>query len=137
MMSTFEINGLMSGRKLHFENWHPFESSLEYATNENGVYCMRLQEAICRVKGKSDIAYIGSATNGFKTRFRGYMNPGPTQKTNIRVKEFSRKYKLEVSFLVTDKPKFYESLLLEEYLADHDELPPLNHSGIEQFHFKK
>ena len=130
MMSNSKIKGSMSDKKLRFENWHPFESSLKYATKENGVYCIRLQKAICRVKGKSDIAYIGSATHEFKTRFRGYMKPGPTQRTNKRVKGFSEKYKLEVSFLVTNKPKYYEGLLLEAYLADHDELPPLNRSGI-------
>jgi len=137
MLSTFEINGLLSGKKLRFEKWYPFENSLQHATNENGVYCIKMQNAVGRVRGKSDIAYIGSATKGFKSRFRGYMKPGPTQKTNIRVKWFSKKYKLKVSFLVTDKPKFYESLLLEAYIADHDELPPLNHSGIEQYHVKK
>ena len=128
-----------SGKKIGFDKWMPFDRALDYADEKVGVYEIRMKggRKFGRVKGESDIVYIGSTTKSFKSRFRGYMKPGKSQKTNQHVKWFSTKCGLEVAFLPIEKPKFYESLLIDTYLADHDELPPLNHQSIDKFYFKQ
>ena len=138
MLSTNTIKG-RSGMTIIFTKWVPFDNALEYADEKVGVYEIRMKygKKFGRVRGESDIVYIGSTTKSFKSRFRGYMKPGRSQKTNQHVKWFSTKYELEVAFLPIEKPKFYESLLIDAYIADHDELPPLNHQNIDKFHFKR
>ena len=139
MQSTSKINGLIIGSSIRFRDWIPFNNALEYATTEIGVYCIRMKDAVKvgRVRGESDIVYLGSTIDGFKRRFRSYMHPGIRQKTSQRVKAFSQRYSLEVSFLPIAKPRVWESIMMDMYLGDHDELPPLNHQSIDRFHFRR
>jgi hypothetical protein len=136
MLSTNTVKG-RSGMAIRFTEWVPFDRALDYADEKTGIYEIRMKDGkkFGRVRGESDIVYIGSTTKSFKSRFRGYMKPDRSQKTNQHVKWFSTKYELEVAFLPIEKPKFYESLLIDAYIADHDELPPLNHQSIDKFHF--
>ena len=138
MLSTDPVKG-MRGIKIRFSRWVPFDDILDYADEKAGVYEIRMKDGrkFGRVRGESDIVYIGSTTKSFKSRFSGYMKPNRTQKTNKHVKWFSTKYEIEVAFLPIEKPRFYESLLIDTYIADHDELPPLNHQSINKFHFKR
>ena len=138
MLSTNPVKG-MHGIKIRFSRWVPFDDILDYADKKAGVYEIRMKDGrkFGRVRGESDIVYIGSTTKSFKSRFRGYMKPGRDQPTNQHVKWFSKKYEIEVAFLPIEKPRFYESLLIDTYIADHDELPPLNHQSINKFHFKR
>ena len=137
MLSTDLVKG-MDGIKIRFDGWVPFDDILDYADKKAGVYEIRMKDGrkFGRVRGESDIVYIGSTTKSFKSRFRGYMKPGRDQPTNQHVKWFSKKYEIEVAFLLIGKPRLYESLLIDTYIADHDELPPLNHQSINKFHFK-
>ena len=52
--------------------------TLHNSQQENGVY-------IFLVDGR--VRYVGIAQSGLKKRMSGYKNPGPSQKTNIRIKE--------------------------------------------------
>jgi GrpB-like predicted nucleotidyltransferase (UPF0157 family) len=79
--------------------------------------------------GETDIVYIGSAKQ-LKRRLYQYMHPGRTQWTNQRVHKLSKKYDFEVAWQENDNPKIPEHNLLREFLAQHDELPPLNRADI-------
>lgn len=136
MLSTFKIIGRISGEEISFKEWYPFNEALEHAPTEKGVYCMRFKANICRVKGESDIAYIGSTNRTLKYRFMGYLHPSKTQRTNTRINLFAKTHELEVSFLAATPPSLYENLLLDKYYSEHDELPPLNRAGVEKHHLR-
>lgn len=119
--------------KKGFSVWHPFDKqSLEKVPNEIGVYVFRKGRAqfFGRLKGDSDILYIGSTTKGLRNRLRQYLTPGPSQWTNIRVNEYANRNPVEFSFLANDDPKSLEYELLIKYMSEHEELPPLNFSSI-------
>jgi hypothetical protein len=97
----------------------------------SGVYAIRNGTDYNRLRGQSDIYYIGCATNANGLRFRIYQmfHPGPTQSTNKRVlKELSETPTLEISYFETPtaNAKMLESALLERYENEHGELPPGN-----------
>ena len=54
-----------------------------------GVYVILLAQSEQRRRGASDIAYIGRAgnQNGLRGRVRQYFHPGPTQSTNIAMRQ--------------------------------------------------
>lgn len=82
-----------------------------------------------RLRGDSDVLYIGSSESSLKQRLRFYLHPGPTQITNIRINAMLDLYNVEVTWMTTDQPQIKESELLQEYFYDHDELPPFNAQG--------
>ena len=103
----------------------------------HGVYFFRLSENFGRLKGVSDILYIGKTENkkGLKRRFELYLKPGASQETNKRVNIFIRKYRekgmkgeIQVAWIKTGnfKAKEKENQLLDRYFQEHCELPPLN-----------
>jgi hypothetical protein len=97
-----------------------------------GVYVIRWQTPHPRVRGASELVYIGSAINaqGLRMRLRQYFHPGHLQKTNLRIQELvgvSTDY--EVSFAVcpsAGSARPLEADLLARYEDDHGELPPQN-----------
>ena len=130
------MRGEVSGEKINFSTWVPFEDALKYATDETGVYIIRMKDGMVfgRVKGESDIVYIGETKSGFKRRFRGYLKPNGTQWTNWRVNSFSKKHKLEVSFAPATASELVEHMLLQTYQLAHEELPPLNRAEARIFY---
>jgi len=131
----------MNSNELELSNnvaWHPFnlEQVLEIPSG-NGVYVMRLSGGRCfgRLKGNSDILYIGSSTckGGLKQRISHYLHPGPTQWTNLRINSYLPKYQMEIAWFVCNEPINLENRLLRRYLDDHDELPPFNHADSRRF----
>ncbi len=117
----------------NFSEWHPFnEQYLKKAPERHGIYVIRKSEGQCfgRLRGKSDILYIGSteAKGGLRQRLRQYLHPGPTQWTNKRINKLLIKYKMEVAWCTCNESGNLEHQLLREYLTEHDELPPLNHA---------
>jgi hypothetical protein len=98
-------------------------------TKQTGVYVIRYEKNFGRLKGCSDILYIGSTINrkGMWKRIGQYFDPDPTQVTNKRIHEFLKRHiPMEISFIYLEVPERLESQLLQEYITDHDELPPLN-----------
>jgi hypothetical protein len=79
-----------------------------------------MEKVIGRLSGGSDILYIGASENkeGLKRRLQQYFNPGPTQRTNRRIKELSAKYDMEVAWHVCNSPENCERELLKRYLKD-------------------
>lgn len=120
-----------------FNQWHSFSLGnrhllLRLAGNSLGAYVIRHKGGqFGRLRGNSDILYIGKSTgqNGMRARINSYFNPGPTQWTNQRIHSFlQREVPMEISFVITENPRQLESQLLQQYVKDHDELPPFNRS---------
>lgn len=118
----------------NFTQWQAFNAGeIVLAPQSKGVYAIRKAGGtkFGRLVGESDILYIGctdESVGGLRRRLRGYVNPGRTQWTNKRVKKIISKHPAEIAWCVTNSPKSLECTLLQRYLADHDELPPLNNS---------
>ena len=123
--------------KYGFSQWGPFtlgnkKTLLQLTPAEPGVYVVRHSNgSFGRLRGSSDILYIGKseARGGMRQRIRGYFNPGPSQWTNQRIHSFlQRQVAMELRVMPTRNPRQLESQLIEQYVADHDELPPFNRS---------
>jgi hypothetical protein len=81
--------------KLHAEGfvfWIAFNrlgkaELLRYVPSQFGVYVVRATKTVKRIRGESDIMYIGSACNqnGLRGRISQYFSPGLTQITNKRI----------------------------------------------------
>ncbi len=94
-----------------------------------GIYVMRINESFGRLRGSSDILYIGKTTSSIRQRLAGYLNPGSTQRTNIRINNMLERYPIEIAWFLTDNPSQLETTLLEQYFEEHDEQPPFNYQG--------
>lgn len=108
------------------------KEKIDELPKSKGLYAFVLDTDFCRMKGKSDILYIGKTSNkkGIRQRIRWYLKPTKEQETNIRIKKFidSRNGKVKLFFKVCNNERIEEKKLLYEYLKQHDELPPLNRS---------
>jgi hypothetical protein len=119
--------------------WHSFDKeNVKNAPSLKGIYVIRMArgQLFGRLSGVSDILYVGSAESkgGLRQRLQQYFHPGRTQWTNLRIKELTKKYQMEVTWCPYDEPKNLEHELLRRYLKDHEELPPLNHASIRQLY---
>jgi len=120
-------------------DWFSFdEQILKQTPDQRGAYVFRSVggRSFGRLKGKSDILYIGSTTSkrGLRQRFYNYLHPGPTQWTNQRIHDLLKRYQMEVAWFVCKKPVNIENSLLTQYEREHDELPPLNHANVRSLH---
>lgn len=123
--------------KAGFSNWLPFNRHakrdlLPCVPKAYGVYAIRYDTPILRMRGSSDIVYIGSAANraGLRARLSQYFSPGPSQSTNKRILALvAESSSYQVSWLQADtvsKAIGLEQELLDRYCQDHGELPPQN-----------
>jgi hypothetical protein len=122
-------------------HWLPFEKqTVAEAPREDGVYILRQAggKLFGRLRGSSDILYVGSSTckGGLRQRLSHYFHPGPTQWTNLRINRYLGKYMMEVVWLPTSNPLNLEHKLLTRYIEDHDEQPPFNHADTRRFQSK-
>lgn len=127
----------MEQYKPRFSSWYLLdEQNIDKAPNLPGDYVFRMSngQSIPRLKGQSDIAYIGSTKRKgeLKRRLRDYLHPSPDVATEMRIHEMAKKYKMEVSWCACDEPDNLEHQLIQQYELDHDELPPLNHAKPRQ-----
>jgi len=130
--------------KYGFNNWSEIKS--DYAANKDlvlmlpkrrGIYIIRAEKPFPRVKGESDIIYIGQGVIQHRVQlllrsflplsFRNYMS-----KHTARV-DFERmmrelNWRLELGYVLSENAKVLERLLLTSYRQDHIECPPLNHT---------
>lgn len=61
---------------------------------------------------ENDVKYIGQSTNTLQGRMNGYQNPGPTQRTNIRVNKnmldiLNKGILVEIFVFVSKQPLLY------------------------------
>src|SRR5436190_8373297 len=120
-----------------FRAWARFntsasESLISAAPTCPGVYVIRCLSPFTRKNGSSDILYVGSAGNrdGLQMRLRQYFHPGPTQDTNHRLlTRCGNSTDYQVSYVTcatSQEACGLETALLDDYRAEHLELPPEN-----------
>ena len=108
--------------------WMPFD---EHAAAKSGlargVYVIRIADGlkVGRLRGESDIVYIGSGSIG--TRLRAHAG----LRTDFKDKGWLLSWigfekRLQVCFFECAEPGLLEGDLLVEYLSAHQELPPAN-----------
>jgi len=75
-----------------FGTWQPFSLAAQQALLRAlpasfGVYSMRVSGPAPMLRGSSDLAYIGKATNqnGVRGRIRQYFHPGWKQSANLEM----------------------------------------------------
>ncbi|MDA8054347.1 MAG: GIY-YIG nuclease family protein [Thermoplasmatales archaeon] len=117
---------------LDFEGPYSFDFAYKSAPENAGVYFLRLRmgRSFSRIKGETDIVYIGSSGN-LKKRLRQYAHPGRSQWTNLKVNWFVKNYGHDSEFYWReyknkDESETEEWKLLRNYEKDHHEKPPLN-----------
>lgn len=133
----------MMSNEFHQPKWSPwyplkkltFEENIEKnIPNDKGIYIIKEENSVERVKGKSDIIYIGQGK--LKDRlyailgyFYGKSNeknwPHTAKKEIFRLLSEEKK-NLFVSYHITRTCKNLEKELLHRYEKDHIELSPLN-----------
>lgn len=127
-------------RQPKWSPWYPLqkltaeENIEENISNDSGVYIIKEENSVGRVKGKSDIIYIGQGKlkdrlYGILGYFYGKSNekiwPHTAKKEIFRLLSEEKK-NLFVSYCITKNPKKLEKELLHKYEKYHIELPPLN-----------
>ena len=114
-----------------FSNWYQLDDEgRKNAPSRSGTYIIRLKggHVFGRLKGKSDIVYMGSTVN-LRRRFYQFLHPA-SQLTNQRINNLAKRYDFEIAWLENDEPRILEHNLLRQYLGEHDELPPLNYADV-------
>lgn len=101
---------------------------------ESIVYIFQSEHYFNRLKGESNILYIGQTKRTFKSRYAPYSKHHANSKAN----QLKFKYIIEnfgpISVLVSDVSRFGSSLssaegqLLWWYFQNHCEYPPINYS---------
>jgi len=96
-----------------------------------GVFVLRQRHPNGRLRGRSDIAYIGVGANrnGLRARIQQCFHPGPTQTTNQRIlAAIGESDGYEVGWReCSDEGAAQKTKhdLLDWYQTDYGELPPL------------
>jgi len=129
-MDSKQVSQIYKG----ISEWHPFnKETVKSVPGQHGIYIFRMAQSkrFGRLKGESDILYIGSTKGGrgLRGRLQQYLHPGPTQWTNKRIHEMAKKYDMEIGWCLCEEASNLELQLLHRYFEDHDELPPLNHAS--------
>jgi hypothetical protein len=129
-MDSIQVSQICKG----VSEWHLFnKETVKSASKQSGIYIFRMAQSKCfgRLKGKTDILYIGSTEgkHGLRERLQQYLRPGPTQWTNKRIHAMAKKYDMEIAWCLCGEASNLELQLLHRYIEDHDELPPLNHAS--------
>jgi hypothetical protein len=96
-----------------FANWLRFNRAEESTLltglpSSPAVYVLRDHAEHCRWRGRSDIYYIGSATNtaGLKWRIRNIFHPGGKNETNQRIlREITAFPTHEMAYVETTSPQ--------------------------------
>jgi hypothetical protein len=129
--------GLYSYQKFFalWKNWDSFEPRVD---GINGVYAFRLKTEFGRLRGKSNILYIGQCNQnaninsrpGIWHRLQNYRqnNDGASRRLKEVEKSFGGSSSIEYSYVICDNPRKVEEALLADYYAKHLEFPPLNRS---------
>jgi hypothetical protein len=109
-----------------YSDWQEWNSeAVRKAPNLPGVYVFRLGEGFGRLKGSSDLVYIGCTTSADGTiqrRLSDHLRVG-------RFRDVQKVGKLGVCWkklTTAEEASKEEAKLLRTYVSDHIELPPIN-----------
>jgi hypothetical protein len=104
---------------------------------EQGVYVIRTSKPVPRIKGDSDILYIGRGViqrriqvllrSHLPLNFRDYMNKHSAREAFERLLN-ELGLDVEFSFILAENSKDLETNLLEKFCQGHIEPPPLNNT---------
>lgn len=119
-----------------WKNWKEFEPQFN---GLNGVYAFRLKRPFLRLKGESQILYIGMCNQnpkrnkrpGLWHRLNNYRqnNRGSSRRLKLLSEHVGGDDQIEYAYVVCDNPRETENELLEDYFRQHLELPPLNRAS--------
>ncbi len=119
-----------------WKNWETFENRFD---GINGVYSFRLIQDFERLKGTSNVLYIGMAnqnpvTNkrpGIWHRLKNYRqnNRGASRRLKEVIAHLGGLSRIEYAYCQCENPREVEKMLLENYYLQHLEIPPLNRAG--------
>lgn len=120
----------------YFTEWNSWASFETRFDGLNGVYAFRLKSKFGRLRGESDVLYIGMCNQnpevnqrpGIWHRLKNYRqsNNGASQRLKEVETIFGGKSNVEYSYVVCENPRAVEKALLADYYAKHLEFPPLN-----------
>ncbi|MDY0095913.1 MAG: hypothetical protein RBT80_24725 [Candidatus Vecturithrix sp.] len=122
----------------YFNNWECWGSFEPRFDGLNGVYAFRLKAAFPRLKGVTQIVYIGMCNQnpkgknpGLLFRLQNYLQnlAGGSNRLKDLEAEFKGRAGIEYAYVVCDYPRVVEKALLEDYYKQHLELPPLDRAG--------
>jgi hypothetical protein len=109
-----------------YSDWEEWDSdAVRKAPNLSGVYVFRLAEGFGRLRGRSDLVYVGCTTSTDGTiqrRLSDHWRAG-------RFRDVQKVGKLEVCWkklTTAEEASKEEAKLLRTYVSDHIELPPIN-----------
>lgn len=109
-------------------------SAASAGTEKNIVYLFRSAKPVPRLKGESDVLYIGQTKGSFKRRYSPYAKLHATSKANQLKFEHILKNYGPIRIEVAHFGRFGSNLLEAEgqllwwYFQNHCEYPPLNYS---------
>lgn len=122
-----------------FAEWRDWELFEDRFDAVNGVYAFRLKSEFPRLRGASQVLYIGMCDQnaernrrpGLWHRLRNYrqVNKGASSRLKDIEAAFGGKSEVEYSYVPCDLPREVEKALLADYYGKHLEFPPLNRSG--------
>ncbi len=110
--------------------WQDLQQVDQIGPESRGVYVIRIAGAkrLGRLKGDSDLVYIGSGNIGKRLKAHADFRPDLKDKGWLLTWIACEKM-LEVGFFLCDQPERVEADLLVDYLVAHLELPPANWKG--------
>jgi len=122
---------------VEWRQWKP--QVVQSAPRKSGIYLFRMAQPFPRLKGMSDIVYIGCTTSQrtISDRLKDHLSVREIERNTAYYLERVQceVNAIEVSWKTFEKPtgaKDAERNLLEKYVADHIELPPLNRQASGQ-----
>ena len=119
-----------------FREWRKLsdlKTDMASIPDQPGTYVLRLNSRLERLRGKSDILYIGCTEKSIRKRIRRHLK-GMGKKTAWRIHQnlMDRGYldHVEASWVISsrEEARELEKRLLKGYEKDHEELPPWNRS---------
>lgn len=92
------------------------------------VYVWSVERPIPRLKGRSDVLYIGMTKHNLSKRHSTYANvegndPFNWARYSYLIPEYGR---ISVHYAICDDPKSAETYMLKLYSEEHLEIPPFN-----------
>jgi hypothetical protein len=91
------------------------------------VYVWYTENPVTRLKGESNILYIGKTINSLHERNAAYANKEGSDGNWLRYAHIFKEYgTIKIVFSLQINPKEAEKKLLLQYFEDHLEFPPMN-----------
>lgn len=131
-MCEFVSKVLNGTRSIGSENKEGFVKEYRYALEETKgrygvVYVFKSKKIVQRLKGSSNILYIGKTQNDVCNRYNVQNDAEAFWPVYSHVvKNYG---KITIDVFVTSDPSNTESKFLVQYYKEHYELPPINRKG--------